>query len=85
MEQLHPACISILRKMLNQRIIGGKHLPEVLVLRWLKYLPRREHRAALRDWENCIKEGMVIVKPKPSGRHVFLNQKRLKELEGLIL
>ena len=83
MEQLSAGCIVILRRLLNQERIGGRHIPEHLCLRWIKHLPKEEHKAAIKDWERCIKEGLVLTKPKHSGRHVFLNPRRLQEIYAL--
>lgn len=80
----HQGCTIILRRLLNQKRIGGKHIPENICLRWIKHLPKKEHKIALKDWEMCIKEGLVLTKPKPSERHVFLNPRRLAEIYELI-
>ena len=77
-------CKIILRRLFNQKRIGGKHIPENICLRWIKHLPKEEHKTALKDWEMCIKEGLVLTKPKPSERHVFLNPRRLAEVYNLI-
>ncbi|KHO53514.1 MAG: hypothetical protein QT09_C0012G0011 [archaeon GW2011_AR18] len=77
-------CKGILRKLLNQNRIGGKHIPESLCMSWIKHLQKREHKNAVKDWKWCIKEGMVLTKPKPSDRHVFLNPKKLREIRELI-
>ena len=82
--KFHYGCISILRRLFNQHRIGGKHLPESICLRWIKHLPKQEHSQAIKDWEKCIKEELVLTKPKPSERHVFLNQRKLKEIRELI-
>lgn len=74
----------ILRNLLVQRIIDGKHLPETICLRWIRHLPKQEHRKVIKEWKWCIKEGLVLTKPKPSDRHVFLNAKRIKEIKELI-
>ena len=84
MDKLSEGCISILRRLFNQRRIGGKHIPEVICMRWIKNLQKQEHKEAIKDWGYCIKEGLVLTKPKPSGRHVFLNPKRIEEILKLI-
>ncbi len=84
MKSVSVGCVIILRRLLNQKRIGGKHIPENLCLRWIKHLPKTEHKNALKDWERCIKEGLVLTKPKPSGRHVFLNPRRLAEIYQLV-
>ena len=84
MIEISVGCKVILRRLLSQRCIGGKHLPETICLRWIKNLPKDEHKKAIKDLEECIKEGLVLTKPKPSDRHLFLNPERLKEIYSLI-
>ena len=82
--ELSEGCKDILRQLLKQRLIGGKNIPETLCRRLIKHLPKQEQRQAKKDFETCIKEGLVLTKPKPSDRHIFLNQKRIKEIRKLI-
>ncbi len=77
-------CIVLLRRMYNQHRIGGKHIPERLCLRWIKNLPKKEHKEAVHDWKRCIKEGLVLTKQKPTERHVSLNSERLSEVKDLL-
>ncbi|MEK6812555.1 MAG: hypothetical protein AABX86_00365 [Nanoarchaeota archaeon] len=84
MDELSEGCQVILRRMLNRDIIGGKHLPERICLSWIKYLPKELHKKAMRDWELCSKNRVVMTKPKPSDRHVFLNPRRLEEIKKLV-
>lgn len=77
-------CRSILRRLFNQKRIGGKHIPETICLRWIKNLPKEDHRSAIKDWQWCIKEGLVLTKLKPGEKHVFLNLRRLREVHELI-
>jgi len=84
MKQLSKGCIAILRKLLNQRRVGGRHLPEPLALRPLKNLSKEDYRNALNDWEWCIKEGLVYTKPTHSGRHISLNHRRLPEIYNFV-
>ena len=82
--EISVGCKAILRRLLSQRRIGGKHIPEQICLKWLKNLRKEEYKQTVNDWEWCIKEGMVLTKPKPGGRHVFLNPARLREIKDLI-
>lgn len=82
--QLSPGGKLILRRLWNQKRIGGKHIPETLCRRWIKHLPKKEYKDALEDLEKCIKEGIVLTKPKPEDRHIFLNQRRFQEIKQLI-
>ncbi len=84
MISLSNGCKLMLRRLLSQRRIGGKHIPETICFRWIKHLPKEEHRLALKDWEWCTKEGIILTKPKPGEKHVFLNPRRLEELYELI-
>ena len=84
MKEISEGCKAILRRMLSQRRIGGKHIPVTVCLRWIKNLSKKEHKIALKDWGWCIKEGLVLTKPKPSDVHVYLNPKRLNDIYSLI-
>ncbi len=81
--QLSDGCRQILRKMLSKNIIGGKHIPELLLFKKIKHLPKEEYNTALRDWEDCIGNGIVFIKQKPSERHASLNPHRIEEIKKL--
>lgn len=81
---LTQACKDILRKLITQTRIGGRHTPETYCLRWIRHLSQGDYRETIKDWEWCIKEGLVLTKPKPSDRHVSLNPRRLAEIHQLI-
>ena len=76
MTNISEGCKSILRRMLYREIIGGKHIPIIFCYQWVKHLPKKEHKLALKDFEACIKEGLVLTKPTHSGKHVFLNPRK---------
>ena len=84
MKAVSNGCIAILRKLRYHKIVGGKHTPEAFCLRLVKHLPKQEHKDALKDWEWCIKEGLVLTKPTHSGRHVSLNPKRIGEIYDMV-
>jgi len=84
MKQLSQGCIVILRRLYNQKRIGGKHIPKTICLRWIKNLTKQEHREAIKDFDLCLKEGLILTKPKPSDIHVFLDPRRLEEIKEII-
>ncbi len=77
-------CKKILQKMINNCVIGGKHLPSRLCLRWIKHLPKEEHKKAIRELNDCIKEGIILTKPKPSDMHFSLNPDRVYEVKQML-
>ncbi len=81
--ELSKGCMVMLRKMLRQERIGGRNIPEALIKSRVKDLPKDEHRQAMKDWETCIKEGLILTKPKPYGTQVSLNPRKLKEIREL--
>lgn len=81
---LAQGCQKMLQRLYNQRRIGGRHIPETICRKWIANLPKKERKKALDDWEGCIKEGLVLTKPKPSERHVFLNPSRIHEIKRYI-
>ena len=82
--ELSMGCQRILQRMYRQRRIGGRHIPEVICLQWIKNLQKEERKKAIKDWEWCMQEGLVLSKQKPSERHVFLNPARVNEIKQLI-
>ena len=77
-------CAVMLRRMLNRKIYGQKHIPETLVKSWVKHLPKYVHKAAMKDWDICKKENFVVQKSKPTELEVSLNPKRLSEILKLV-
>lgn len=77
-------CLKILQRLYNQRRIGGSHIPETICRGWIKHLPKNEYKEALRDVELWIKEGIILTKPKPSDRHLFLNPHELQNIKQII-
>ncbi len=84
MKQISDACRDMLRRLYNRRVIGGKHIPEPLCLSWIKHLPKKQHKQAVKDWNWCIRQELIITKPKPSKRHVSLNAKKIQEITELV-
>lgn len=82
--QLSPGGKLIIRRLWNQKRIGGKHIPETLCRSWIKHLPKKEYKEAITDLKRCIKEGIIITKPKPGDRHLFLNPHRIYEIKEII-
>lgn len=74
-KEIHFGCKKILKNLFRQKRIGGKHIPESICLKWIKHLPKYDHKQAIKDWELCKKESLILTKPKPSDLHVFLIQK----------
>ena len=73
--------IGLLRWMLSQGMIGGKHTPEGRVMKRIAHLPRDEQNLILKEWEHCIKQLQWIYRMKKTGEwHVSLNPKALSEI-----
>ncbi|MDP4012466.1 MAG: hypothetical protein Q8R00_02570 [Candidatus Nanoarchaeia archaeon] len=82
--EINNGCKAILRRLFNQGRIGGKHIPMTICKRWIKHLNADEYKKAFNDFDFCIKQGLVLTKPKPSDIHIFLNPRRLKEIREII-
>ena len=74
----------ILRKLYNMKIIGGKHTEEKNCLKRIKNLSNEEHKLVLKEWDNCIKDGLILKSIKTGDFHVSINPRKLKELHELI-
>lgn len=76
--------IAMLRWMLVQGIIGGKHTPEGRVMKRIAHLPRDEQNEIKKEWEHCIKQLQWVFRMKKTGEwHVSLNPKVLAEIKQL--
>ncbi len=82
-DEIHPGCRAMLERLFARKTIGGKHPPEDYILRCLQLYPPRERKAALKDWEKCKKQGLVLTKQKPTRLHVSLNPKKILEVKKL--
>ena len=82
--KLSGGCILILRRLYNQKRIGGRHIPLTIVHKWIKHLSKEEHRMAVSDWNLCVKEGLILLKPKPNDLHVSLNPRRIDEVRSIM-
>ncbi len=74
----------LLKKMLFQRRIGGKHIPEKVCLGWMKHVSSKERKLALKEWKKCKSLGLVLTKLTHQGTNVFLNPERLSEIKEMI-
>ena len=74
----------IIKKLFLKRRIGGKHTEEKNCLRWIKNLPPVKHKEVIREWQECIKEGIVLRSIKTGELHVSLNPRKLKEIHEII-
>lgn len=68
----------IFEKMLRHGYVGGKHTHEDNIP---KGAPPTEYKAIRKEIKQLIKEGYIIVHPKPDGRHLSLNPRRIKDIE----
>ncbi len=75
---------AILRRMFNQKRIGGRHTEEKNCLRCIKYLPRNIQKLVEEDWETCIKNEWILRKKSTGEWHVSLNPEKLSEILNLI-
>ncbi|HLD12103.1 MAG TPA: hypothetical protein VJB87_00750 [Candidatus Nanoarchaeia archaeon] len=83
-EPLHEVCIKILRRMYNQHLIGGKHQPEVYYLKKIQYYPREEQKMIHKQWTKLIQEQWILIKQKPTERHISLNPEKLGDIRRSI-
>ena len=67
--------------MLRHGWIGGKHTHEDNIP---KGAPQREYKAIKKEIKQLLKEGFFLTHPKPDGRHLSLNPRRLKTIEKYI-
>ena len=74
----------LLVNLFRKRRIGGKHTEEKNCLRRLNNLPPEKHKKILKEWEMCIKEGLILKSIKTGEFHVSLNPRKLKEVHEIL-
>jgi len=73
---------TVLRWMYHRGKIGGSHTPEGNILRKWRFLPKKEMKDALEEWEHCIKQLNWVLRYKSTGEnHVSLNPRKIPEIE----
>ena len=77
-------CKIIIRRMHARDICGGKHLPERIILSWIKNLQKEDHREAIRDWKECKKINLILQKSKPGEMEVSINPRLRWLVEELV-
>lgn len=74
----------ILKNLFSKRRIGGKHTEEKNCLRWIKDLSPEKHKVVLKEWQECIKENLILKEIKTGEFHVSINPRKLKEIHEII-
>jgi hypothetical protein len=74
----------LLRRLFRRRVIGGKHLPEVLVLSWVKHASKQCQRQAMEDYEEGVKAGIIRRYRHTGEWHVSINPNKLQEALRMI-
>ncbi len=72
---------AILRKMLLDRVVGGRHTSADNIPKGFPKHLRGEAKDALK---HLIRKGYILAKPTTYGLEVSLNPRRLKEIEELV-
>ncbi|MFH0874427.1 MAG: hypothetical protein V1859_00685 [archaeon] len=77
---------SIILTMLNKHIIGGKHIPENIIIKSkTKWMNSSERNIFQKEFDDLIKQEFFIRLKKRSGKgsdwHISLNPGRLNELK----
>ncbi len=74
--KLSKGCRIMIRMLLNHRCIITD-IPETECFQKMKNLAKAEQQQAVKDWEWCIQQKLLVITPK---RHVCINPERLHEL-----
>jgi hypothetical protein len=86
---MNKAIIALLTTLLNQRKIGGNHIPEKLIIssktRWLNKDERRDFQ---REYKELINNQTILRAKKRTGKgfdwHISLNPKSVEEALRII-
>ncbi len=84
MLELSEGTKDIIRKLYHKKRIGGRHTEEKNCLRWIKDLSPEKHKLVLKEWQECIKEGLILKEIKTGEFHVSINPKKIKEIHEII-
>ena len=76
MLELSEGTKDIIRKLYHKKRIGGRHTEEKNCLRWIKDLSPEKHKLVLKEWQECIKEGLILKEIKTGEFHVSINPKK---------
>jgi len=60
MLELSEGTKDIIRKLYHKKRIGGRHTEEKNCLRWIKDLSPEKHKLVLKEWQECIKESLIL-------------------------
>ena len=80
MFDVHPACKTILRRLLNRKKIGGNYTPQTRTLQWVKRLPPNQKKAFITSYQQLIKEEWLITKKKPNDTMISINPQKIPEI-----
>lgn len=86
---MNKALRALLLSMLNRNIIGGKHIPESLIVQSkIRQINKNERKEFEKEYKALLNHGFMIRLKKRTGKgydnHISLNPKALPELEKLI-
>jgi len=70
---------------MNNNCWGGKHMDEPYVLKCVSYLPPKERRQALKEWNILLKEKIVLRKPSKKEFQVSLNPRMKTVIEQICI
>ena len=75
---------NVLKFLMIKKVIGRKHTEETHIIKKFKHLLPQQRKIAMRNWQRCIKEGLVLQKKSTGAIHISLNPRKIKEIKGLI-
>jgi hypothetical protein len=83
---MNKALRAIINHMLNNRIIGEKHIPEKRIIKSrTKWLNKEERKEFKTEYEALIKNNIIFRTKKRTGKdydwHISLNPRKLQEIE----
>jgi hypothetical protein len=74
----------ILRRLVRRRIYGNKHLPEPIVLSWIKDMGKHNRGLALEAYEEMLRQGIILRFRHTGETHVCVNPHKSKEIDSLL-
>jgi hypothetical protein len=81
LEKIHQVAIFILRRLYNDRRIGGRHTAEDHLK---KGIPPNFQKYTDKAIKGLVNKGLIVKKPTNYGTQVYLNPKKIPEIEYML-
>lgn len=75
---MNEGCKEVLRRLIQRRCWGAKHLPEHRTIQWVK--TRKDRKEFVKDYKKLIRDELILRQKKTQEWHISLNPRKKKEI-----